>query len=178
MLAFDGIVWYNKIVYDYERLCFERTVLFHKWTRKREINIKDLEKKIGKFYTVLLNNDEHFVLAYDSDDYNRYLEPHVSYLNDFNTYKKERDRYKDDFDLLNSDFDYFIDLFGTDIEEINRFESEALEQDYTDNKFYKSLISSIFRTYKRCLEMKDKLDIYHKVFSEVKEKYPQYNWIR
>ena len=136
------------------------------------IGIKDLEKKIGKFYTVLLNNDEHFVLAYDSDDYNRYLEPHVSYLNDFNTYKKERDRYKDDFDLLNSDFDYFIDLFGTDIEEINRFESEALEQDYTDNKFYKSLISSIFRTYKRCLEMKDKLDIYFSIDTE--EKYFSY----
>ena len=90
----------------------------------RVIGIKDLDKKIEKFYTVFLS-DEHFVLAYDSDE-NRGLEPHVSYLNDFNTYKKERDRYIDTFDLLNSELDYFIDLFGTDIEEINRFERERL----------------------------------------------------
>ena len=51
----------------------------------RVIGIKDLDKKIEKFYTVFLS-DEHFVLAYDSDE-NRGLEPHVSYLNDFNTYK-------------------------------------------------------------------------------------------
>lgn len=136
----------------------------------RVIGIKDLDKKIEKFYTVFLS-DEHFVLAYDSDE-NRGLEPHVSYLNDFNAYKKARDRYIDTFDLLNSELDYFIDLFGTDIEEINRFESAALEQDYKDNKFYKGIISGIFRTYKRCLEMKDKLDIYFSIDTE--EKYFSY----
>ena len=31
---------------------------------------------------------------------------------------------------------------------------------------------------RECFIRKDKLDIYHKVFSEVKEKYPQYDWIR
>lgn len=136
----------------------------------RVIGIKDLDKKIEKFYTVFLS-DEHFVLAYDSDE-NRGLEPHVSYLNDFNAYKKARDHYIDTFDLLNSELDYFIDLFGTDIEDINRFEREALEQDYKDNKFYKGIISGIFRTYKRCLEMKDKLDIYFSIDTE--EKYFSY----
>ena len=31
---------------------------------------------------------------------------------------------------------------------------------------------------RECFIRKDKLDIYHKVFSEVKEKYSQYEWIR
>lgn len=138
--------------------------------RNKVIGIKDLEKKIEKFYTISLS-DEHFILAYDSDE-RRYLAPHIAYINDFDTYIKERDRYRDKFDLLNSDLDYFKDLFGTDIDWVNRLEKDALEQNYTDNKFYKGIITSIFRTYKKCLIIRDKLDIYFSIDTE--EKYFSY----
>ena len=113
----------------------------------RVVNLDDLSKRTQKLYKTTSIGDEHFILAYDSDE-NRYLAPRIVYINDFDTYKKERDRYKDDFDLLNSDLDYFKDLFGTDIEEVNRLERNALEQDYKDNDFYKMVIKNIFETYK------------------------------
>lgn len=134
------------------------------------IGIKDLEKKIEKFYTISLS-DEHFILAYDSKE-RRYLAPRITYINDFNTYTKERDRYRDKFDLLNSEFDYFKDLFGTDIEEVSRLEKDALEQDYKDNDFYKMVIKNIFETYKECLVVQEKLTFYFSI--DTKEKYFDY----
>lgn len=137
----------------------------------RVVNLDDLAKKAQKLYKVTSISDEHFVLAYDNDEH-RYLEPNVKYINDFNTYIKERDRYRTNFDLLNSDLDYFKDLFGTDIEEVNRLEKDALEQDYKDNDFYRMVIKNIFETYKECLIAQEQLSFYFSIDTE--EKYFDY----
>ena len=137
----------------------------------RVVNLDDLVKRAQKLYKATSIDDEHFILAYDSAEH-RYLAPCIAYINDFDTYIKERDNYRDIFDLLNSDLDYFKDLFGTDIEEVNRLERSALEQDYKDNDFYKMVIKNIFETYKECLVVQEKLTFYFSIDTE--EKYFDY----
>ena len=56
----------------------------------RVVNLDDLAKRAQKLYKATSIDDEHFILAYDSDE-NRYLAPRIAYINDFDTYKKERE---------------------------------------------------------------------------------------
>lgn len=131
----------------------------------RAVGIKDLYEQIYSLDKKVVLYESSLVI-YTDNKWPSQIPEYVIYLNDFEQYTKQIGEYREYYDFLNTHIEYFIDLFGTNKEDIEKLKELCMFEASTES--YKSDIDHIFYKYENLLQLKERLDYYFAVDTEEK----------